>query len=294
VRVVVAGGRGFIGRHVVAAMGRAGHETIVVGRGDPIPAADAVVHLGLYNEADAGTAVASVRGTRARLVVASSGDVYRVYGWILGTEAEPGGEGPLDEDAPLRTRLYPYGREARGPRGTLVDYDKILVERAVREVGAVVLRLPKVYGPGDPQATFSAHVERLRAGAPVVVGESVASWRWTHGYVEDVAEAFLLAAVHPGIEGRTYNVGEAPTPPLADRVRALARAAGSASRIEVVPDDDVPADLRVPIARAADLVHDTRRIRGELGWCERVPEGEGLRRTIESAAPSQNSASSRP
>jgi nucleoside-diphosphate-sugar epimerase len=278
VRVVIAGGRGFIGRHVVAAMGRAGHETIVVGRGESIPTADAVVHLGLYSEADAVSAAASVRGTGPRLVVASSGDVYRVYGWILGTEAEAGGAGPLDENAPLRTQLYPYGRE----RGTLIDYDKILVERVVREAGAVVLRLPKVYGPGDPQATFSAHVERIRAGVPVVVGESVASWRWTHGYVEDVAEAFLLAAVHPGIEGRTYNVGEAPTPPLADRVRALARAAGSASRIDIVPDDDVPVDLRVPIVRAADLVYDTRRIRGELGWRERVPEGEALRRTVES------------
>jgi nucleoside-diphosphate-sugar epimerase len=262
-------------------MERAGHETLVVGRGETIPVADAVVHLGLYNEMDARAALAGLRGRTPRLIVASSGDVYRVYGFIIGTEPDPAAAGPLDEEAPLRTSLYPYGREARGPKGVLIDYDKILVELVVREVGAVVLRLPKVYGPGGHPSPFEPYLLRLRAGAPIVVGQGVARWRWTHGYVEDVAEAFVAAAADPRAEGRIYNVGEEPTPTLFERVRALTAIAGGPP-VAVVPDAEVPSDLNVPIARVADVVYDTRRIRDELGWRERVAPQEALRRTVDS------------
>jgi nucleoside-diphosphate-sugar epimerase len=278
--LAVAGGRGFIGAHVVAAALRAGHEPLVTGRGEAIPsAADAVVHLGLFSEADAAHALAPEGARRRRWVIASSGDVYRRYGWLLGNEADPGPPGPLDEDAPLRTQLYPYGRHAQGPRGELVDYDKILVECAGRAAGAVVLRLPKVYGPGS-SAPFGAWLERLSAGQQVRVAESVAAWRWTHGYVEDVAEALVLAAQTAGIDGRVYNVGETATPTLRARIEALAAAAGRPGAVAVVPDQEVPPDLRVPILRVADLVYDTRRVRAELGWQEWTPPDEALRRTV--------------
>jgi nucleoside-diphosphate-sugar epimerase len=115
----------------------------------------------------------------------------------------------------------------------------------------------------------------------IVVGQGVAGWRWTHGYVEDVAEAFVLAAADPRAEGRIYNVGEEPTPTLFERVRALTAIAGGRP-VAVVPDAEVPSDLNVPIARVADLVYDTRRIRGELAWRERVAPQEALRRTVDS------------
>jgi len=277
-RLVIAGGRGFLGRHVVAAARRAGHEPLVTGRGETIPpAADAVVHLGLFNAGDAEQAVAA-EGARRRFVVASSGDVYLRYGWIIGTEADAGPPGLLDEQAPVRTHSYPYGREARGPKGPLIDYDKILVERVVQRIGAVVLRLPKLYGPGSSMP-FGPALQRLAAGERVPVGERAAAWRWTHGYVEDVAEAFVLAAEEQGIDGRTYNVGEAHVPTLGERMQTLAEAAGRSGAVDVVPDVDVPPELRVEISRVADLIYDTRRIRAELGWREAVDLREALRRT---------------
>jgi len=45
----------------------------------------------------------------------------------------------------------------------------------------------------------SAH-ERL------CIGESFAQWRWTHGYIEDIAEAIATAAIYERSAGRIYNV----------------------------------------------------------------------------------------
>src|SRR5687767_1594978 len=98
-RVIVAGGAGFIGRHVCAWLEAAGHEARVVRRGEPLGEGDAIIHLALYDEATA-SAVAEEVGERL-LVVASSGDVYYVYDQIHGRERWDGyNDGvPLREDA---------------------------------------------------------------------------------------------------------------------------------------------------------------------------------------------------
>jgi uncharacterized protein YbjT (DUF2867 family) len=43
----------------------------------------------------------------------------------------------------------------------------------------------------------------------ILLEKGMASWRWTHGYVEDVAAAVALAVMDERAAGRTYNVGEA-------------------------------------------------------------------------------------
>ncbi len=60
----------------------------------------------------------------------------------------------LNEDSPLRGQLYPLRSHASGPEDMLYHYDKILVECELLEntiMPATILRLPMVYGPGDPQ-----------------------------------------------------------------------------------------------------------------------------------------------
>ena len=162
--------------------------------------------------------------------------------------------------------------------------DKILVEHAVMgstELSGTVLRLPKVYGPGDAQHVFAGYVRRMDEGHPsIVLGERQAAWRWTHGYVENVAWAVALAAVDSRAAGRTYNVGEQPTPTFAERLRALGRAAGWAGEIVTVPDDRLSDDLRGPLSYQVDLAYDTTAIRSELGYEEPVAYEEGLRRTV--------------
>jgi len=47
------------------------------------------------------------------------------------------------------------------------------------------------------------------------------NWRWTHGHVENVAAAIVIAALHSAAARRVYNVGEPHTPTMAERLARL-------------------------------------------------------------------------
>ena len=291
-RVVVLGGTGFIGSWVtrqlveqghavrVLHQGRKGADELVAGavyvvgkaaldRVEAVEAAlrgwepDAVIHILALSEADALAASSVLAGRTGRIVVLSSGDVYLAYGRFM--RLEPGLPEPdvLDADrSPLRGKLYPYRTDATAPGTLAYEYDKILVEQVFRAgvVPSVILRLPKVYGAGGNAdfATvygFAEHTE----------------WRWTHGYVENVAAAIVLAATHPQAVGRVYNVGEQVTPTVGERLRNLPAGAGT----QAIGKD---YDFR------QNIVYDTSPIRIELGFKEPIGYLEGLARTLERTA----------
>jgi nucleoside-diphosphate-sugar epimerase len=235
-------------------------------------------------EDDARAAVARFIGVARRLVALSSGDVYRAYGRLLGTEPGPAEPVPIDENAPLREALFPYRHTAPGPSDWTYHYEKILAERAVlgSRLPATVLRLPAVYGPGDPYHRFRPFIKRMDDRRPVILlEESQASWRWTHGYVEDVAQAIALAVADERAAGKVYNIGEAAVPTVAERIRKLGEVAGWSGTVASLSSERLPAHLRAPYQPRQDLVVDTRRVRRELGFGESVPNDEGLRRTID-------------
>src|ERR671936_42407 len=184
-RVLVIGGSGFIGTHVVAAL--RGHEVAVLTRGRAPTTVRAIT-----GDAARGL-VAAVRGIAKRVVVISSMDVYRACGVLHRLEPGELEPLPLTEDSPLRTvrQTYPPAQLARLAEvfGWLGDgYDKIAVEETVRELGATVLRLPMVYGPGDPLRRLLPIVKRIDDGRPaLILAESIASWRASRGYVDNVA-----------------------------------------------------------------------------------------------------------
>ena len=264
IRVLVIGGRGFVGAYVVRALRERGCQVAVSGRGDPLlPLAAAepgvVVHLGAMNAEDARNAAAAFAGRTGRLVAASSGDVYLAYGRFTGFEPGPPVAVPLTEEADLRTRLFPYRARAASEGDPLFSYEKILVERELlgrTGLEAAIIRLPKVYGP-----------ERNADFATVHAYADQPHWRWTHGYVENVASALALVALHPALPRRIYNVGEEATPSVAERLRRLPPSA-------IPPSADPAFDFR------QDMVMDSSAIRTELGYREEVDYREGLRRTL--------------
>ena len=312
-RVVVIGGTNFIGPYVVATLHRLGHEITVYHRGHhepelptgvrhlhsllagiPVlhfppeiidPAPDVVLHMFPVGEDDARAAMARFAGVARRMVALSSGDVYRAYGRLLGTEPGPAEPIPLDENAPLREALYPYRHTAAGPADWTFHYEKILAERAAMShplLQGTVLRLPAVYGPGDPYRRLRPYIKRMDDRRPAILLESAqAEWRWTHGYVENVAQAIVLAVVDDRAAGNIYNVGEAETPTVADRVRRVGELAGWTGAVVPLESDRLPPHLRAAYQPHQDLVMETSRLRDGLGFVEVRSTDEGLRRTIE-------------
>jgi nucleoside-diphosphate-sugar epimerase len=233
--------------------------------------------------------MATFRAIARRVVAISSEDVYRAYDVLRGIDSGPVDPVPLTEDSPLRSRLNPYRGEAPrapdDPQRWIDDYDKILVERAVMgdpELPGTVLRLPAVYGPGDWQHRLFPYLKRMEdRRTAILMSEATAQWRWSRGYVENVAEAIVLAVANDRAAGRIYNVADAEALPEADWVRAIGRAAGWEGEVLVLPEDRLPAHLRDQANKEQHWVVSTDRIRRELGYTDPIELDEALRRTVE-------------
>jgi nucleoside-diphosphate-sugar epimerase len=303
-RVAVLGGTGFIGHHVTRWLVEAGADVITIQRsqitsGVPgvrslkadrkhtstlvaaLEAASPTVLIDMiaYSGEDMERLLRALPVSVERLVVISSGDVYWTYAAFLGLSRGLPPAVPLEERAPLREQLHPYRAQANGPEDLLYGYEKILVERTAQSgagVPVTILRLPMVYGPGDPQKRVSGYLERFGAsGGTVRLNAAEAGWRCTRGYVEDVAWAIRLAALDDRAEGQILNVGETEALSELGWVRAIAAAAGWSGQVI----SDATAAPSLLVNWATPLVVDTRRIREVLGYREPVGRDEGLRRT---------------
>ncbi len=313
-RILVIGGTRFIGLATVRLLHEQGHDITVFHRGQTQSdvlvgvqhilgdraqiqtfkqeferfAPELVLDMFPFVEQDARTAMDLFKGMVRRIVAISSQDVYRAYGRLLRTEPGPADPVPLTEDSPLREKLYPYRgttmRASEDKQRWMDDYDKIPIERIIMSDPALpgtILRLPMVYGPGDGQHRLFEYLKRMDDRRPaIILDASVASWRWTHGYVENVAAAIVLAITNERAAGRIYNVGEARTLTLAEWVRAIANAAGWSGKIVTVPSDRLPPHLVADMDTAQDLWVDTTRIRQALGYHESIDLEEALTRTI--------------
>ena len=308
-KVLILGGTGFIGRHLTTRLLEAGHEIAVFHRGKrhvrfPSPvvhihgnrsrlaesirafalfAPEVVVDLIAFGEADAQSTIQVFSGRTKRLVCASSMDVYGAYGSFRRLEASAVRKRPLSEGSPLRTVLFPYRDLARKKSDLLFCYEKILVERTIMNrarLPAAVLRLPQVFGPHDKQHRLRLYLRRMDAGEDIVISDAKARWRWTRGYVEDIAVGFALAVTNPRASGRIYNIGERKAESEKDWIARIGEAGGWTGRLTVVPENALPAELQEPYDWNHQLAGDTARIRRELGYHEKISPAEAMRRSV--------------
>jgi nucleoside-diphosphate-sugar epimerase len=293
-RVLVIGGTRFIGPRVVRRLVAAEHIVTVFHRGQhtsALPAAvrsitdpragipvtvfpknvvefepELVLHMIAMGEHDGAAARRAFANVARRIVMLSSGDVYRAYGCFSKIESEPVEQIPLTEDSKLRTVLYPYRTPVTANDSLEYFYEKILAEREIAadpNLPATILRLPKVYGPGE------------NADLATVYGfRNNPNWRWTHGFVDNVAAAIALAVTDEHAKGRIYNIGEETTPTVRERLAYLPpRPDASVINNEGNFDQDV--------------AYDTSRIRSELGFVEPLPERQAMIDTVSEYLASQ-------
>jgi len=315
-KILVIGGTGFIGPHVIRALVASGHEVAVFHRSAcaaELPAGvqeilgdrrelevhqtafkafgpEIVLDVILSSGRRAADLMHLFRGKARRVVAVSSMDVYRACGVLHGSEPGDLEPLPLTEESPLRTVLRTYPPEnikmLQSVFGWLDDeYDKIPVEQAVLgdpKLPGSVVRLPMVYGPGDPLHRFFPLLKRIDDGRKVILfADVVAEWRGCKGYVENVGAAIALAAVSEKAAGRIYNVAEPDVPTEREWAERVARDTGWPGRIVVLPREKTAKHLILPGNTRQHWVASSQRIREELGFREPVGPEEALRRTIE-------------
>ena len=293
-KVLVTGGSGFIGSHVLdrlTAHGQlprnfdlvhsphhdGGIETVIGDLLDvdavrgAVRGCDAIVHLAAVadvNDVVADPARAELvndRGTGVLLEAARAEGISRVlYAspvWVYG---DANGSGPVDEDAylPLPRHLYTATKLAGEMYCT--SYAELW------GIEHTILRFGIPYGPrARPATVVAAFVERARAGKPLTItGDGKQSRRFV--YVEDLADG-VVAALTPNAAGRIYNlVGDESVTvrEIAEAVRELV------ADVPIVHVEDRPGDLRpadISGARAAQ----------ELGWQPVTRFAEGMRRYVD-------------
>ena len=314
-RALLIGGTGFIGSYLAPELQRLGAEVAVLTRGRSTSgepdgltritgdrkrlretaeairtfAPDVVIDLVLSSGTQARELMSVLRGIAGRVVALSSMDVYRACGVLHMLEDGPLEPVPLTEQSALRTKLatYPPAQIAALQQvfGWLdEEYDKIPVERAIlgdADLPATVLRLPMVYGPGDPLHRFFPLIRRMddnRSG--ILMSTTAAAWRSPRGFVGNVAAAIALAAMSDKALGRTYNVAEQPSYSELEWATRVATAVGWKGAFVMLPPDEMPTHLRMPGNFDQHWAVDATRIRSELGYSDPVDLATAIAQTI--------------
>ena len=282
-RVLVLGGTWFLGRRIAERLHERGDAVLVVHRGRAEPdqwipvqhlhtdrhrladhaqtitefAPDAVVDSCPLTGADVDAVLPVL--PEVPTVVLSSQDVYAAFtGLRTGREITAV---PITEDSELRAERYPY-------RGLVVDvpddYEKLDVEQRWLRRGAVVLRLPMIYGPHDWQRREEPILRRLRAHRRhIPIG--AANLLWTRGHVDDLANDVLAAIDDRAADGLAVNLGETPTCTLRGWFSQILAAAGSDAELVTVPETTLPPDLALTAAPAQHLLISVARAQTLLG-----------------------------
>lgn len=286
-RTLVTGATGFIGGHLVDRLGQLGTEVHAVSRRRFAATSGVTWHVvDLGNTEETSTLVGSVRpdtilhlasgvtGARdlrlvgplmasnltsaVNLLTAVAGAMPATRVVLAGSVEEPReGQPPSSPYAAAKWAATGYAR----------------MVHALWGVPVTVLRVAMVYGPGQPDITklVPYAARSLLRGEDPRLGGGTRLVDWV--YVDDVVDAFVLAARADQAAGRVLDIGSGHQVSIRDTVELLARIVGGDAR----PRFGSIADRALDSPQTADPgpAHQV------LGWRPTVELADGLRRTVE-------------
>ena len=299
-RVLVTGGTGFMGRHLVRALVQRGDEVAVAGRRrrpelppGALPegvayqptdlaepgAADALVRdllpERIFHLASAVDVARSldlladqVRVTQMAAVhVARACLVHRIGRLVHVGTCEEYGNGP----APFRETQDPC---PVSPYSAAKVAATAFVRMLCTSFGlrAVVVRPFLTYGPGqESNLLIPSLIRSALAGRdfPMTAGEQTREFN----YVEDIVDGIVRAADAPGVEGLVVNLGCAEPRRIRDVAQLVLALMGNPVRAAL-------GQLPYRPGETWEFYCDNRRARELLGWSPRVTLEDGLLRTI--------------
>ena len=295
-KVVVTGGSGFIGSHVVDVMIESGHDVTVIDhrvrphrpdvRFEDVDlmdlssvltstrGAEHIFHLAAVSNVNHAlkypvyTATLNVVGTANILEAARLNGARRFYlastVWVY--NGAPGGDA-VDESTPF----YLDGA------GHIYTSTKMASEMVCHNYGQLygvpftVLRYGIPYGPRmREELLIPVFIKKALAGEPLTVSGTGDQYR-KFIYVRDMAEGHVLA-MNDVAANKTYNLEGARKVTVLEVAEGIRRVLGNGVRIEFGPE------------RAGDFAGKEvsgEKARRELGWSPRVDFEEGIRLTVD-------------
>jgi len=298
---LVTGGAGFIGSHVVRALVVSGNEVRVfddlsTGSLDTLEGLDVDFHQGDIRQlAEIDEAMqgmesvfhfaafisapdsisqpqacyeTNILGSLNVLRLAQQAGVKRV---VLASSAAVYGdtEGAIPEDAP-KNPASPYAVSKLAMEETARLYSRMY------GLETVCLRFFNVYGPGQsPDSPYAAvipqFIDDLEAGLGItILGDGQQTRDFI--YVDDVAEACLLAMEHPDASGGTFNIAGGRSISILNLAEILQGFYPEAPELQFGPSR--PGDVRYSLA-------STEHAQGTLGYRPKTAFEDGLAQTVE-------------
>jgi dTDP-alpha-D-glucuronic acid decarboxylase len=313
--VVVTGGYGFIGSHLVTALLKRGDSVTVVDvaknlrdnsidfdhhpnfrfvQGDVTDltalgeafssGADTVFHLaavvGVKNYLDDPLRVLDVNVTGTRNILElSQRHGSRV---VFASTSEVFGKNPNPPFAEDDDRVVGSTRTARWSYSTSKAMAEHLVFAMHDAFGlpVTVVRYFNVYGPRqNPIFVISQSIHRILNGQPPLLYDSGDQSR-CFTYVDDAVAGTLLASESSLAIGEAFNIGSMTETTMRDAVELAIKIAGIGSVTEPEPVDTAT----LYGGRYEDIprrIPDSTKAQRELGWRLEVDVEEGIRRTID-------------
>ncbi|APU21373.1 NAD-dependent epimerase/dehydratase family protein [Actinoalloteichus sp. GBA129-24] len=291
---VVLGGTGSLGRHICAALLRAGaaQVTAVARHEGPVVPGARLLRADLLGDDDralndlvadsdlvVNAAGAGWRGTEEQMFRAHTVLVDRLLRLVppptrlvhLGSVHEYGEISPgdaADEHHPERPSA-PYGQTK------LIGSRSVLAAAAEGRTDAVVLRITNVCGPRAPAASFlGSLIEQLRQLPPGGrLDLTVTPDMRDFVDIRDVADAVVRAAVAP-VAGLVINIGRGEVHTVPDVAEMMTGAAGLPPRRVRMRVATMPGN---PGGKGAWTKVDVRRANALLGWSHTTCLQDSLR-----------------